>query len=36
MMKHFTFNLRVTYYCDYKPISTYTFASVYIFKTKWD
>ena len=31
---HFMFNFRVSFYCDHKRVSTYTFASFHINKTK--
>ena len=33
-VKTFTFNLRVSYYCEHKQIRTKTFTSVHIYITK--
>ena len=35
-LKHFNINLKVSSYCGYKRIRTYTFESVHVLKTKYD
>ena len=35
IIKNFTFNLRLSFYCDYKRIRAYTFVIVNIYKTKY-